>query len=158
MDAFHIMCEFVFVLLIQLIAIGVAVCSLILLATVFDSASRSMSWFSNKWLIFGLYYCPLFFVLGMGPAMYLSIRKKVRAYNCINYLLSLQFFFSLCLERNKFELLRPNVPKCTMSYLRSNNVDANRIAYTIGFSSVIRFDVLHCDHFYKSIYQIAVTR
>lgn len=74
----HLQFEFAAVFLIQLVSIGVAIGVLILLATIYDAGSRSMSWFSNNWLIFGLFYCPLIFCLGIGPATYVSFKNKVK--------------------------------------------------------------------------------
>lgn len=73
----HLALEFAAVFLIQLLSVGLAIGTIILLATIFDAASRSMSWFSNKWLVFGLFYCPIAFCLGIGPATYVSFKNKV---------------------------------------------------------------------------------
>lgn len=70
--------EFAVVFMIQLVSIGLAIAILISLASIFDAVSRSMSWYSNMWMVFGLYYCPLMFALGVLPATYVSLRKKVR--------------------------------------------------------------------------------
>ncbi|XP_037035530.1 endoplasmic reticulum metallopeptidase 1-like isoform X2 [Bradysia coprophila] len=67
--------EFGGIVLIQIISIGVAAGIVILLAFVYDVGSRSMSWYSNPWLIFGIYYCPLFFCLGIAPSLYVMFRK-----------------------------------------------------------------------------------
>lgn len=73
----HLLVEFAGVFLIQIISIGLALGVILLLATIFDAASRSMSWYSNKWLIFGLFYCPIMFCLGILPATYVSYKNKV---------------------------------------------------------------------------------
>ncbi|KAG4071651.1 hypothetical protein HA402_011805 [Bradysia odoriphaga] len=72
----HLTLEFTAVFLIQILSVALAIGVVLLLATIFDAVSRSMSWFSNKWLVFGLFYCPLIFCLGIGPATYVSFKSK----------------------------------------------------------------------------------
>lgn len=59
-------------LLTQLIAAGIVYA----LAIVYDLSGRSMSWYSNHWLVAGIYLCPLFFLLGSGPALYIAIKNR----------------------------------------------------------------------------------
>lgn len=54
--------------------IGGGIC--LALATIYDLSGRSMSWYSNHWIVFGIYLCPLLFVLGTGPAVYIVARKR----------------------------------------------------------------------------------
>lgn len=77
LDWITITWEFALILLIQILSLCLAAAIIIILSMIFDAASRSMSWFSNQWLIIGLYYFPLFFALGVVPATYLSIRDRV---------------------------------------------------------------------------------
>lgn len=82
------------VLIMQILSLCLAVAMVMILALIFDAASRSMSWFSNQWLIIGLYYFPLFFALGIVPAAYLSIRSRVvydERYSFLHILIKLQF-------------------------------------------------------------------
>ncbi|KAJ6642258.1 Endoplasmic reticulum metallopeptidase 1 [Pseudolycoriella hygida] len=76
LDFKTIVWEFTLVLVMQFLALCLAIGTVLLLAVIYDAASRSMSWFSNQWLIIGLYYFPLFFALGIVPASYLSIRNR----------------------------------------------------------------------------------
>lgn len=64
-------------IVVQLVTVIIGSGLLIGLATFYDAVNRSMSWFSSPWIVFGIYLCPLFFVLGVGPALYLLIRKKI---------------------------------------------------------------------------------
>lgn len=77
LDWTTIVWEFALIIVLQFLSLCLAVAMVVILSLIFDAASRSMSWFSNQWLIIGLYYFPLFFALGIVPATYLSIRNRV---------------------------------------------------------------------------------
>ncbi|KAJ6644220.1 Endoplasmic reticulum metallopeptidase 1 [Pseudolycoriella hygida] len=62
--------------IVQAVCVLVSLGLLLLLAVIYDAAHRSMSWFSNPWMLFGIYVCPMFFCLGIGPSMYILYRKK----------------------------------------------------------------------------------
>ncbi|KAG4075302.1 hypothetical protein HA402_003093 [Bradysia odoriphaga] len=62
--------------MVQLVSIVVSLGVVLLLAFIYDAAYRSMSWFSNPWMLFGIYVCPMFFCLGMGPTLYIMYQKK----------------------------------------------------------------------------------
>lgn len=62
---------------VQLISLGCATGFVLLLAVIYDAANRSMSWFSNTWLLFGIYICPYIFILAMGPSLYIQFKKTV---------------------------------------------------------------------------------
>lgn len=49
----------------------------ILMAVLFDSGDRSMTWFTNKWLVIGLYIAPSLFGLCMPTLLYLSFNRNV---------------------------------------------------------------------------------
>lgn len=70
---------------VQIISVAVSLGVVFFLAFIYDAAYRSMSWFSNPWMLFGIYVCPMFFFLGMGPTLYIMFRKKVA--NSSSYLL-----------------------------------------------------------------------
>ncbi len=70
--------EFGAVLVLQVISIILAVGIVILLAFVYDKGLRSMSWYSSPWIVIGIYYCPLFFGLGIIPSLYVMFRKTVK--------------------------------------------------------------------------------
>ncbi|XP_075168832.1 endoplasmic reticulum metallopeptidase 1 [Haematobia irritans] len=61
---------------IQLAAVVLAMGVTILIAVFIDAVGLSMTWFSRPWFIFGLYFCPMFFVMGILPAIYLSRTKE----------------------------------------------------------------------------------
>lgn len=68
--------EFGIIFIAQLLSLVVGAGLVLLLAVIYDAAYRSMSWFTSTWLMFGLYMCPLFFGLGLGPAIYLIVYKR----------------------------------------------------------------------------------
>jgi hypothetical protein len=55
--------------------LGIAL--VVIVAIMYDAVGRPLSWFSIPHLIFGMYFCPLFFGLAIGPALFLKYRKKV---------------------------------------------------------------------------------
>lgn len=63
----------------QLVTVALAVGVVIALAILYDAVGRSMSWFSSPWILFGIYLCPFFYILGQGPAMYLWFHRKCAA-------------------------------------------------------------------------------
>lgn len=65
------------IIIIQALSLAVSLGLLLLLAVIYDAAYRSMSWFTSQWLLFGIYICPMFFCLGLGPSLYIMYRKKV---------------------------------------------------------------------------------
>lgn len=138
--------EFAAVFLIQLLSIGLTLGVLMLLATIFDAASRSMSWFSNTWLIFGLFYCPIMFCLGIGPASYVSIKNKVRT--TFTPRRNPNFFTNktktiYLLASNPFELLHSNVPSFTMHYLHRVTVGNDWNGIKIGVRFIVCCNFLH---------------
>lgn len=62
---------------IQVAAVLLAILVAITVAILMDSVGLSMSWFAQPWMIFGLYFCPMFFMMGLLPAIYLSRTKEV---------------------------------------------------------------------------------
>lgn len=76
MSYLRIFAEFGIILLIQIVSIALSVGVIFALAVIYDAANRSMSWYSSTWLLFGLYFCPLFFCQGLGPAIYLIVYRK----------------------------------------------------------------------------------
>ncbi|XP_037954986.1 endoplasmic reticulum metallopeptidase 1 [Teleopsis dalmanni] len=61
---------------IQLAAVVLAFLLTMTITVFLDAVGLSMSWFSQSWIIFGLYFCPMFFVMGIIPAIYLSRIKE----------------------------------------------------------------------------------
>lgn len=62
---------------IQLCGVCLSLALVASIALFLDAVGLSMSWFSNTWMIFGLYFCPMFFGLGILPAIYFSRTKEV---------------------------------------------------------------------------------
>uniref|UniRef100_A0A1I8P5N1 FXNA-like protease n=1 Tax=Stomoxys calcitrans TaxID=35570 RepID=A0A1I8P5N1_STOCA len=60
----------------QLLTVAVAVGLTILIAIIVEALSMTQSWYTQTWMIFGLYYCPMFFVLALGPGLYIHWRKN----------------------------------------------------------------------------------
>lgn len=69
--------EYGYSFIVQFLAICVGFGLTLLPAIIFDAAGRSMSWYSQPWLIFGLYFCPMFFSLTFIPALSMMYRNKV---------------------------------------------------------------------------------
>ncbi|ALC42477.1 CG9416 [Drosophila busckii] len=67
-----------FAILAALQLASVCLCIGLVVSIVFflDGLGLSMSWFSNVWMVFGLYFCPMFFGLGILPAIYFSRTKE----------------------------------------------------------------------------------
>lgn len=61
------------------LSVGFAIC----IALFLDAVGLSMAWFSQTWMIFGLYFCPMFFGLGILPAIYFSRTKEVSFFSFI---------------------------------------------------------------------------
>lgn len=72
----RIFSKFGILLAIQLGTVVLALGVTVLIAVFMDAVSLSMSWYSQPWIIFGLYFCPMFFLLGILPAIYLSRTKE----------------------------------------------------------------------------------
>lgn len=67
-----------------MIIFGVQVCAAVaatiisvLIAVLMDLVHMPMSWFTHLWLILGLYICPLFFGMGIIPALYFTKTPNV---------------------------------------------------------------------------------
>ncbi|KAH8300218.1 hypothetical protein KR044_011636, partial [Drosophila immigrans] len=71
-----VMTRFGIVLGIQLVSLALALGLAILVAVFMDGVDRSMSWFTQMWLIIGLYLFPIIFGMSILPALYLQKTKK----------------------------------------------------------------------------------
>lgn len=65
------------ILILHLVGLVLALGLPILLAVILDSADRSMTWFTSRWLLFGLYICPALFGLALPSVLYLSFNRNV---------------------------------------------------------------------------------
>lgn len=68
---------FSLILILHIVGLALAVGLPILLAVIFDSGDRSMTWFTHKWLVFGLYICPTLIGLSLPSLMYLRFTRNV---------------------------------------------------------------------------------
>lgn len=68
--------EFLVALGIQLLSLMLGAAVTMFIAFILDICGRSMSWYSNQWLIFGLYFCPFFFCNALIPYLYIKWREK----------------------------------------------------------------------------------
>lgn len=64
-------------LILQILSLALAAGIPLLIAHFMDIIGCSMSWFSENWLICGLYFCPAFFALSILTAIFLENTKKV---------------------------------------------------------------------------------
>lgn len=69
--------QFGLAIIIQCLSIVLAVGLVIILCIIYDACNRSLSYFTNHWILFGIYYCPLLFCLGLGCAVHITFWKKV---------------------------------------------------------------------------------
>lgn len=67
-----ILCDVVRLFGIQFAATILAACSCFTIAALMDVMHMPLSWFTHSWMIFGLYFCPLFFSFAIVPAIYFT--------------------------------------------------------------------------------------
>ncbi|XP_005177924.1 endoplasmic reticulum metallopeptidase 1 isoform X1 [Musca domestica] len=67
---------FVLIEVLHILGIVLALGLPLLMAVMFDAGDRSMTWFSQKWLVFGLYVCPSLIGLCLPTLLYLSFNKN----------------------------------------------------------------------------------
>ncbi|XP_065086204.1 endoplasmic reticulum metallopeptidase 1-like [Ochlerotatus camptorhynchus] len=60
---------------VQLLSIAVGAGFTILMAVILNAAGGSMSWFTESWLIFGLYMCPFLICTVLGPVLLIRFYK-----------------------------------------------------------------------------------
>uniref|UniRef100_A0A1I8NNC2 FXNA-like protease n=1 Tax=Stomoxys calcitrans TaxID=35570 RepID=A0A1I8NNC2_STOCA len=61
---------------IQIVSLALAAGLTALVAVFMDGVGRPLTWFSETWMLIGLYFCPMFFGMGILPAYYLEKTKK----------------------------------------------------------------------------------
>ncbi|XP_061401283.1 endoplasmic reticulum metallopeptidase 1 [Musca vetustissima] len=94
-DAQPFYIQFFVIIICQLITVGVAAGSTILVAVIIDALSITQSWYSATWLIFGFYFCPMFFVMSMGPGLYIRWTKNKNSMHLDNIIIC--FMHAHCL-------------------------------------------------------------
>ncbi|XP_017490382.1 PREDICTED: endoplasmic reticulum metallopeptidase 1-like [Rhagoletis zephyria] len=79
-DSFISICSvfklFSLIFILHLVGWILALALPLLVAVALDSAASSMTWFTNKWLVLGLYACPALFGLSVPTLLYLSISRN----------------------------------------------------------------------------------
>ncbi|XP_067633939.1 endoplasmic reticulum metallopeptidase 1 [Eurosta solidaginis] len=68
--------RFAFALAMQLLSLLLGAALAITIALLMDGVGRSMSWYSQNWLICGLYFCPIFFSMGILQSIFLERTKQ----------------------------------------------------------------------------------
>lgn len=73
----NIMKTFALIQILHIVGIVLAIGLPILMAVMFDAGDSSMTWFTQKWLTFGLYICPSLIGLCVPTLLYLSFNRNV---------------------------------------------------------------------------------
>jgi len=68
--------EYIIALGIQVLSVVVAILFTLFTAWALDLTNRSMAWYTNVWLIFGIYFVPFFTIMGLIPYIYIKFREK----------------------------------------------------------------------------------
>ncbi|XP_037942264.1 endoplasmic reticulum metallopeptidase 1-like [Teleopsis dalmanni] len=76
-SAKHVYMKFSIIIAVQILTVSVAMGVTILIGVIVDTMGLTQAWYSEEWLIFGLYFCPMFFTLSMIPALYIHWTKKI---------------------------------------------------------------------------------
>ncbi|XP_073847635.1 endoplasmic reticulum metallopeptidase 1-like [Musca autumnalis] len=87
--------QYLGIIIAQLVNVVVAAGLTIVIAVIVDALSITQSWYSQTSLIFGLYFCPMFFVLAMGPGLYIYWTKNKNTMHLDNIIIS--FMHAHCL-------------------------------------------------------------
>ena len=66
---------------VQILSNLTAVGLTILIAVIVDAMGLTLSWYSQEWLIFGLYFCPMFLAISLIPALYIQKTKDTVSVN-----------------------------------------------------------------------------
>ncbi|XP_030388598.1 endoplasmic reticulum metallopeptidase 1 [Scaptodrosophila lebanonensis] len=68
--------RFSIIFIVQVLAIVVSACCTILVALIMQGLGLTQSWYYKTWMTFGLYFCPMFCVMGLIPAAYIGWTKQ----------------------------------------------------------------------------------
>ncbi|XP_064542360.1 endoplasmic reticulum metallopeptidase 1 isoform X1 [Drosophila montana] len=71
-----VLMRFGIILGIQLVSLALAAGLALLVAVFMDAVDRSLSWFTQMWLIIGLYLFPIIFGMSILPALYMEKTKR----------------------------------------------------------------------------------
>lgn len=64
--------QFHIFIVIQFASVLVAFFVNLLIGVIVDALGSSLSWYTNTWLIFGIYFCPTFYIMNIGQSLYLG--------------------------------------------------------------------------------------
>lgn len=72
--------------LVQLISLAAGCVAAVALGFFYNAINLTMSWYSNSFLIFPLYMCPMFFVMSLGPAVLRRFKwKSITPWECVEH-------------------------------------------------------------------------
>ncbi|XP_013111709.2 endoplasmic reticulum metallopeptidase 1 [Stomoxys calcitrans] len=71
-----VMRTFALLLILHICGLALAIGLPLLMAVMFDAGDRSLTWFSHKWLTFGLYICPSLIGMCLPSLLYLSFNRN----------------------------------------------------------------------------------
>ncbi|XP_055387210.1 endoplasmic reticulum metallopeptidase 1-like isoform X2 [Condylostylus longicornis] len=99
----RILTRFIIILLIQVASVLIAFGLGIGVAFFLDIIGCSMAWYSQSWLILGLYFCTIFFGLSLVPLIYIKLTEENEFFP-LNYKIQM-FMHSHCLLQVIFLLI-----------------------------------------------------
>uniref|UniRef100_A0A336M4B8 FXNA-like protease n=1 Tax=Culicoides sonorensis TaxID=179676 RepID=A0A336M4B8_CULSO len=68
--------EYLKAITIQLLGIGLGIAFVFFMAWLLDTLNRPMTWYSNTWLLFGIYFLEIFLIFAMTSSAYVKFRKN----------------------------------------------------------------------------------
>lgn len=77
-------------LLVHLISIGLGVGLVVLAMIIYESFDWTMFWYSNSFLVFPVYLCPLLFGMAIGPAILRRFSQRVSPWDSVLHSLNFQ--------------------------------------------------------------------
>lgn len=69
---------FAIILVLHVIGVLLSICLPLLMAVMFDAGDRSLTYFTNNWLVLGLYICPAVIGLVLPLTLYYTLMPNVR--------------------------------------------------------------------------------
>lgn len=72
----RVLLEYGLAFLIQVLSAVLAFSVCLFIAWILDACQRSMSWYTNIWLIFGIYFCPFYLCNSLLPYLYIKYRER----------------------------------------------------------------------------------
>lgn len=72
----RVLAEYAIAFVIQCLSAVLAFGVCLFIAWLLDTFGRSMSWYTNVWLIFGIYFCPFYVCNSLLPYFYIKYRER----------------------------------------------------------------------------------